>query len=66
MLNAQSPKITGSFSKEEDDYIKAYYHSLGYKDIASFLERRPAGIRARAQRLGVTRSRQTNSLQKYG
>lgn len=57
--------ITGSFSKEEDEYIRAYYYSLGYKDIASFLERRPAGIRARAQRLGVSRPKQKSSLPKY-
>jgi len=57
--------ITGKFSQEEDDYIKTYYHSLGYKDIASFLERKPVGIRARAQKLGVSNPRQKSGLQDY-
>ena len=49
--------ITGRYSQEEDDYIRAAYYVHGYKHIAQFFGRKEGSVRARAQKLGVIRNR---------
>ena len=46
---------TNKFSKDEDDYIKQYYHSIFARDIAKTLKRSISGVRKRAGKLGLSR-----------